>query len=368
MVASRSNLQIDLRDSASRPMVSLIMPIRNEAAVIEASLERLLRQDYPAERTEIIIVDGASDDETVDRVKAVIAEHGHREITLLHNPHRIVPISLNMAIQESCGEIIVRMDGHAFMADDYITQSVQAIIDHDADVVGGPLETIGASRFGKAVAFAQSSPAGIGNSHFRYANKGVEVPTVGFGTFRRSAFERAGLFDESMVRNQDYELNTRIRNTGGRIFLDPRIRASYQARSSLRGLWRQHVQYGWWRVETLRRHPDSARPNHVLPLLLVAGLLLPLPLLRLGLIRRAWMALLATYGTFVGAGTLAQVRRGARTELASVAIAIMAMQCGYGLGSLLNLATGGRWPYGPVVAKVPRLAEPSPEPATPVAV
>lgn len=350
-----AGLPIDLRDATDRPFVSVVMAIRNEEAVITDSLLRLMAQDYPAARTEIIVVDGDSDDATIDRVKEVIVDHPDRDITLLHNPDRIVPISLNLAIRASRGDIIVRMDGHAFMADDYISACVRSLDEHDADVVGGPLETKGHGRFGRAVAYAQSSPAGIGNSHFRYANKGIEVPTVPFGTFRREAFERAGLFDESMVRNQDYEMNTRIRDTGGKIYLDPRVRVSYRPRGTLRGLWRQHVEYGWWRVETLRRHPDSARPNHVLPLLLVAGLLLPIPLLRARLIRWGWQALVATYGSFVAAGTLVQIRRGARAELPGVALAIMAMQVGYGLGSLMNVATGGRWPYGPVVAKVPEL-------------
>jgi len=335
------------------------MPIRNEEDAIGDSLEALLRQDYPPTKTEIMIIDGNSDDDTVGRVQAVIDSHPERNITLLHNPESIVPISLNLAIAASHGEVIVRMDGHAVMADDYITQSVAAIIDHDADVVGGPLETIGVTPFGEALAYAQSSPAGIGNSHFRYSKKGAEVPTVGFGTFRRSAFQRVGLFDESMVRGQDYELNARIRRTGGRIYLDPRIQASYKARSTPSGVWSQHFQYGWWRVETLRRHPYSARPNHILPFALVAGLLLPIPLLRARLIRRGWLALFATYATFVGAGALSQRQRGAKiTDLPSIVIAIVFMQCGYGLGTFVNLVTNGRWPYGPIEASVPTLSGP----------
>lgn len=346
------------QNSDATQLVTVVIPIRNEEAAIGQCLEGLLRQDYPPAKTEIVVIDGNSSDKTALRVQAVIDAHPDRDITLLHNPEGIVPSSLNLAIASSRGEIIVRMDGHAVMADDYVSQSVQAIIDHDADVVGGPLETIGVTPFGKALAYAQSSPAGIGNSHFRYSKRAAEVPTVGFGTFRRSAFARVGLFDESMVRGQDYELNVRIRNTGGRIYLDPRIKASYQARSSPSGVWSQHFQYGWWRVETLRRHPDSARPNHVLPFTLVAGLLLPIPLLRTRLIRRGWAALVATYVTFVGVGSASQLKRGAKgKDLPSIMVAIVFMQCGYGLGSLVNIVTNGRWPYGPVEPSVPMLGD-----------
>lgn len=343
-------------DPETTPMVSIVLPVRNEEKYIDEALEALLRQTYPADSTEIVLVDGDSDDNTVALIEAFIAQHPDRRIRLFHNEKRIVPSSLNIAIRESVGDIIVRMDGHAVMADDYVEKSVLAIAEHDADVVGGPIETVGTTRFGRASAFAMSSPVGVGNSKYRYGASGVEVPTVGFGSFRRSALERAGLFDESMVRNQDFELNYRIRSTGGRIFLDSRIHSSYEGRNSAKALFDQHVQYGWWRVETLRRHPKSVRPNHVIPVALVSGLLLPLPLLRVKFIRRAWMLLAGTYGSFVTVGTISQVKRGGEArDLPLVGLAIVCMQTGYGFGSLLNILTGGRWPYGPVVRFVPTL-------------
>ncbi len=337
------------------PTLSIVMPIRNEGRHIRAALEALLRQEYPPELVEVIVVDGDSDDDTPAIVQAVIDEHPDRAITLLHNPRRIVPISLNLGIRASRGEVIVRMDGHAHVADNYLFACVRTLEETGADNVGGPIETVGTTTFGRALAVAQSSPLGIGASPFRYSDRPAEVATVPFGAFRRSCLERTGLFDESMIRNQDYEMNVRIRATGGRIWLDPRIRSRYTARSSPKALWHQYFDYGWYRAETLRRHPRSMRPNHVLPLGLAATLTLPVPALRNRWIRRGWLAAVGTYGTYLGVSTAMLRERARGRELAGVPVALTFMQYGYGLGSLVNVLTLGRWPHPRAIPTVPDL-------------
>jgi GT2 family glycosyltransferase len=144
----------------------------------------------------------------------------------------------------------------------------------EADCVGGAIENIGEGFWGQAISLAMSSPFGVGDAHFRYSHRERYVDTLAFCAYRREVFDKIGLFDEKLVRNQDYELNYRLRKAGGKILLTPAIKSRYYTRASLRRLWSQYFQYGLWKVQMLRMHPRSVRIRQLVPPLFVLALLL----------------------------------------------------------------------------------------------
>lgn len=355
------------------PFVTVIVPVRNEERHIEACLERILAQDYPRERLEAIVVDGASDDATREVVRRVAERAGPGRVRLLDNPDRIVPTALNLGIRAAHGTIVVRMDGHTVPAHDYVRRCVEALERSGAANVGGPMVPRGDTPFGEAVARAQSHPLGVGDAKFHLDPKhhdaaGVWVDTVYLGAFRREIFGSAGLFDESMVRNQDYEMNVRIRKAGGRILLDPAIRSTYTPRGTPRGLWRQYFQYGWWRVETIRRHPGSARWRQLLPpafALSLTATALALPLTRAAVPALAFLAV--PYALVVGAASWPLARRDGLAPAARFALAVVTMHLGYGFGFALSLLSAGRFPFRARPPAVPALASPQAAPRPTVA-
>jgi succinoglycan biosynthesis protein ExoA len=254
------------------PLVSVVIPTRNEEQTIAGCLGAVLAQDYPAGCMEVLVVDGRS----TDRTRAIVAELAaiapRSRVQLLDNPHRIASTALNIGIRAARGEIIARVDGHTILARDYLRRCVETLVVTGADNVGGLMRPQGHGYAGTCIALATRSRLGIGNSRFHYDERGGEAETVYLGCFRRSIFERVGLFDEGLVRNQDDELNDRIVAAGGRIWLSPHIRSTYVGRSSFRALWRQYYQYGYWKVRVLRRHPGARRLRHLAPAALVASL------------------------------------------------------------------------------------------------
>ena len=322
---------------------------------------RLLQQDYPKDRLEILVVDGCSRDGTRESVIGLQDRFPEARLRLLDNPAGTVPHALNIGIREARGDVIVRIDGHTVPAADYVASSVAALESSGAANVGGVVEPIGDTPFGLAVAIATKHPLGVGDARFRTGGAAGEVDTVPFGAFRRDVFRRVGLFDESLVRNQDYEMNLRIRKAGERIYLDPSIRFTYTPRGSLRALWRQYFQYGWWRVETARRHPRSLRWRQLIPPAFVAAVLVFALILPFGGIAALpFTALAAVYGGSVVAISVSSAK--GRTSPAHVALAFVTIHFGWGLGFLLNVCTGGRYPYRAQRAHVPRL-EDAPDPA-----
>lgn len=250
-------------ESAASPMVSVVIPMRNEAASIGACLEAVLAQEYPEELLEVLVVDGDSDDDSAAVVEEIGRSHGGR-VRLLHNPARIVPPALNLAIREARGEVIVRVDGHTRIAPDYVRAGVEALTRTGADNVGGPMIAVGGGVWGDAVARVTSSRFGVG-SYFHFGTEEREVDTVYLGMWPRAVFGRIGLFDEELVRNQDDEWNYRLRKLGGRVVLTPAMRSQYQNRQSLRRLALQYWQYGMWKVRVLQKHPRQMSWRHFVP-------------------------------------------------------------------------------------------------------
>jgi succinoglycan biosynthesis protein ExoA len=252
--------------------VSVVIPTRNEEHTIASCLGAVLAQDYPAGRMEVLVVDGRSTDRTRAIVAQLAATDPHARVQLLDNPHRIASTALNSGIRAARGKIIARVDGHTILAPDYLRCCVETLVATGADNVGGLMRPQGHGYAGTCIALATRSRLGIGNSRFHYDERGGEAETVYLGCFRRSIFERVGLFDEGLLRNQDDELNDRIVAAGGRIWLSPHIRSTYLGRGSFRALWRQYYQYGYWKVRVLRWHPGARRLRHLAPAVLVASL------------------------------------------------------------------------------------------------
>jgi glycosyltransferase involved in cell wall biosynthesis len=252
--------------------VSIICPIRNEEKYIGRCLDSLVRQTYDRSAIEILVVDGMSDDRTRD----IVREYQSRfpNIRLLDNPRKIVPCALNIGIAAASGRYILRMDGHASAAPDYVEQCVTALDFYGVDCVGGPIVSVNESATGKAIALAMSSPFGVGNSRFRTSNKReCLVDTLAFPAFKRAVFSRCGLFDEELVRCQDDEFNFRLRKFGGKILLTPKIKSCYYPRASFRKLWNQYFGYGFWKVRVLQKNFWQMQPRHFVPAAFVASLI-----------------------------------------------------------------------------------------------
>jgi succinoglycan biosynthesis protein ExoA len=252
------------------PFVSVVIPVLNEERYIEACLTSVLEQDYPADRYEVIVADGGSTDGTRSSVESTALRNPN--VRLIDNPGRTQASGLNIAILASRGEYIARQDGHAEWSANHLRRSVELLVETGADNVGGRADGVGASPTGRAIASAMRSPFGVGGARFRYATELEEAATVFPGTFRRTAFERVGLFDEAYPPHEDYELNERIRATGGRIVFSPEIRTRYYVREGLASLARQYYRYGRAKVRVARASPKVIRPYHLAAPALVASL------------------------------------------------------------------------------------------------
>ena len=252
------------------PFVTVIMPIRNEASFIGRSLGAVLDQTYPPDRFEVLVADGMSTDATRIIVAELAAQHPHHCVTIIDNPGWIVPTGFNLAVAQAQGEIVVRVDGHTIIAPDYVAECVRLLQTTDAANVGGRMRATSEIDFGQAVAAATSSPFGVGGARFHYSEQHEWVDTVYMGAWWKRTFDQIGGFDERFVRNQDDEFNYRLRVNGGKILLSPTIKSTYYNRSSLRALWRQYYQYGYYKVMVMHKHPSQIRLRQLAPLLLVS--------------------------------------------------------------------------------------------------
>ncbi len=250
------------------PLVSVIMPVRDEAAFIARSLGAVLAQDYPADRLEIIVVDDGSTDGTPE---AIAALPGAERVRVLRLEGGLIAAALNAGIRVAQGEFIARVDGHTIIAPDYVRRCVAHLQATGADNVGGLMRPVGLTPEGEAIAAAMSFPFGL-PARFHYDEHAQDVDTVYLGAWPRAVFERVGLFNEGLAINEDYELNYRIRRAGGRIFLAPDVRSDYYGRQTVIRLAQQQFNYGQWKARMIRLHPRSIRPRHLAAPLLVLGL------------------------------------------------------------------------------------------------
>ena len=286
------------------------MPVLNEERHLEHAVRAIFEQDYPG-TFDVCLALGPSTDRT-DDVAADIQRHEPRLRTVA-NPTGKTPAGLNAAIRATNGDVVVRVDGHAVLPPGYITRAVQTLQRTGAVNVGGVQRAEGITPFERVVAIAMSSPFGVGGAKYHSGGSEGPVDTVYLGVFRCTAIENVGLFDETLIRNQDYELNIRLRQAGGVIWFDPALEVTYRPRPTLRALARQYAEYGAWKRHVLTLHPGSLKPRQAIP---------PLALIAIvaGLVTSIWSPIaLVVPGLYVAAITGASLITGRRHGLVTTA-------------------------------------------------
>jgi succinoglycan biosynthesis protein ExoA len=277
------------------PTVSLIIPVRNEEQHIGRCLASVLAQEYPEAGLEVIVVDGASTDDT-RAVSARFAD-GRAGWHMIDNPRRALIPGMNLGIRRATGEYIGYVNGHSELPPDYVRRMVELARLHDAWSVGGRIDRVSGTSTQAAFAAVMSHPLGVGDSRHNYATTAGPAETVFPGFWPRSVFERVGLFDERMTANEDNELSHRIRMAGGLVWYDPSVVIRYHPRASFGASFRQLHGYGSGTVRVWRTHPSALRPRQLVP--------------------AAWVA-------FVGIGLLATVLRPALLPLYAAGIGVYA--------------------------------------------
>ncbi len=251
----------------SSESVSVVIPCYNEERFIGKALENLAGQ-FDLDRYEIIVVDGMSGDSTRDVISEFVKRHPEIAVSIIENPARNIPTALNLGVQAATGDIIARMDAHATPTPGYIRSCVEVLSQDNAGVVGMPccVRPGADTLMARAVAMAVSHPFGIGDAKYRLGAAGPpqeSVDTVAFACFRKSLWQRLGGFNESLLTNEDYDFNYRVRASGLNVILDRSGHCDYFARTSLEGLATQYVRYGGWKARMLRLHPRSAKLRHL---------------------------------------------------------------------------------------------------------
>lgn len=260
-------------------MLSVICPIYNEEKYIAKCIDSVLKQDYPKEDMEIFFVDGMSGDRTVQIVNEYCVKYPF--IKLLENPHRVVPYAMNIGIKASKGEVILRLDGHCEYPENYFSCLVDNLKKYDADNVGGVFITLPCNETNISYAIAEclKNPFGMGNSLHRIgAKENVKTDSVPFGCFKREVFDKVGLYDEELIRNQDDELNARIIKNGGSIYLIPTLGIKYFARDKVAKVRKMFYQYGLFKPLVNKKLGQAATVRQFVPPLFVAALICGLAL------------------------------------------------------------------------------------------
>lgn len=257
---------------SNRIKASIIIPVLNEEKYIGICIDSLLKQTYPMEQMEWLIIDGGSKDNTVNVVNIYIKKYPDL-IKVFDNKKRTQACAMNIGIQKAVGEFVIRLDAHAEYANNYIEECVRLLETGKYANVGGIATTKGRNRYGNIISCMLSSKFGVGNSSFRTEQKSAIVDTVPFGAFNKEYLKAIGGFDERLNRNEDNEINYRIKKNGGIIFLSDTINFTYYCRDSFRGIVNMAFQNGKWTVIASKMCPGSMRLRHFVPLVFVLSLL-----------------------------------------------------------------------------------------------
>jgi succinoglycan biosynthesis protein ExoA len=322
--------------NATLPTVSIVVPCRNEREQIENTLRAISAQEAPPGGFEVIVADGMSDDGTRDILRQLAIQD--LRVRIIDNPGLIVSTGLNAAIRAARGAIIIRMDAHTEYAPNYIQQCVAVLQETGADNVGGAWIARGKGWISRAVAAAAQSPFSIGDPCGHNSDYEGIWDTVYLGCWPRQVFERIGLFDEELVRNQDDEFNLRLTRAGGKVWQSPRIRSWYRPRESLGALLRQYKQYGYWKVRVIQKHKLPASMRHLVPGCFVFSLLaLPVASFWWPIVIWSWLGLL---GIYFGCNALASFRTAIRHGWELLLLLPVVFACyhlGYGYGFLRGI-------------------------------
>jgi len=255
------------------PAISVILPVLNEEAHLHSAIDSILSQDYQG-AIEVILALGPSHDRTLE-IAQEISKKDPR-VVLVDSPTGRTAAGLNLALNKSQSPVVVRVDGHAQIPQDYLRLVVEILNRTGAVNVGGIMAAVGTTPFERAVAGAMRSPLGVGASRFHTGGEAGVVDTVYLGAFRREALLAIGGFDERFTRAQDWELNFRLRENGGIVYFDPRLHVTYRPRSTVRALAKQYFEYGRWRRVVSRRHSGTINYRYLAPPLALVGFSLSL--------------------------------------------------------------------------------------------
>jgi glycosyltransferase involved in cell wall biosynthesis len=225
---------------------------------------------------EVVIADGNSTDQTRQAIRDFQRQHPDLRVSIVENEQRTIPAGLNRALRSATGELVVRLDAHSVPYPDYVSRCVAALQAGAGDNVGGIWEIQPGAQdwLARSIAAAAAHPLGAGDARYRIGGVAQSVDTVPFGAFHKTLVDRIGYFDETLLTNEDYEFNVRIRQSGGKVWLDPSIRSRYFARPTLSALWKQYWRYGFWKAKMLKRYPHTLRWRQAVPPLFVLSLII----------------------------------------------------------------------------------------------
>lgn len=331
---------------------SVIIPCYNEQDAIGGLLQALYHQTYPREKMEVIIADGMSTDRTREVIQAFQDRHPDLSVKVIDNPDQTIPSALNLALEEARGAYIVRLDAHSNPAEDYLSRSLRALQQDKGDNIGGVLAIQPGSQtwMGRSIAVAAAHPLGVGDARYRIGSGPREVDTVAYGAYRASLVDEIGPYDETLLANEDYEFNVRIREAGGTVWLDPAIKTEYTARSTFRELARQYWRYGFWKLRMLLRYPHTFRWRQLSGAFVLSWV--ALGLLSVWFVLARWLLGIQAliYLMALGAsGVGAALEEGDWKLAPGVALAIATMHFSWGTGflwSLVEYVGGHVWQAG----------------------
>ncbi len=322
------------------PAVSVFIPAKDCADTLEAAVASALEQRFDGS-IEVVLGVAPSRDGTEELAGRL--SHDHPRIRFRPNPAGTTPAGLNAAIRTARGDVLVRLDAHAQLPPGYIARALELLRETGAANIGGMQVPTGTTPLGRAVALAMASPLGSGGARYRVGGEPGDVETVYLGVFRREALDEVGGFDETLIRNQDYELNHRLRAAGYRVYFHPDLRVRYQPRQTLRALWRQYVDYGAWKRRVVALHPSSLRLRQVLPPLFVLTLVAAVVLAVVSGTVWPLIVVAGAYAAALTAGALAAVGSARDTPglVPLVVVALALMHLAWGLGFLVGRRRGG---------------------------
>jgi len=321
-----------------QPLVSIIVPCYNEEKTIHHLLEAVIAQTYPLAQMELIISDGQSTDRTRDVIEQFRRKHKGLNLQVVENTARTIPSGLNLAIRHARGEYIIRLDAHSMPIPEYVERCVAAHQAGRGDNIGGVWDIrAGADTWeARSISLAAAHPLGAGDAMYRLNAKEGATDTVPFGSFRRELIDRIGSFDETLLANEDYEFNTRIRQGGGVVWLDPSIRSVYFSRATFAQLAIQYWRYGFWKWRMLQRYPQTLRLRQAMPPLFVLSLIV-LSVLSLWVAPAVYL-LVVQIGLYLfmlgGAGAQQAFTKRKLYLFWGLPIAIMTMHLAWGAGFL----------------------------------
>jgi len=325
--ATTDDASADRRRNGEQPLVTVVIPARNEAASIAACLNSVLSQTWA--NLQVIVVDGDSEDATA----AIVTGYAERDprVELLINTDRVIPVSLNLAVARAKGEWLVRIDAHATVPPDYVARAAEHLSTGKYGGVGGRKDGVGRTPAGKAIAAVMTSRFGVGGSTYHHGMTVTDVEHVPFGAYPLSVIRALGGWDEKLRVNQDFEFDHRVREAGHRILFDPQLRIDWECRQSIRDFAKQYRRYGGGKVSVVVKHPGSLKPRHLAAPALVAELALAAGALLAGRPRRA-ATLAAPYALALGAAYVTTASKVEPEARRFIVPAFLAMHLSWGVG------------------------------------